>query len=269
MLHMRPFTASVIASALTLLPACGVARAQTWDTLPFSIGERLTYRVHVGRTGGTGEAVMAVTGPVDVRGVGTELLSFDVTARVGPVRVANRSRSWIDPRRMSALRFWKHESRPLGHSDQSVEIDGVNRRWTEGDGATGTTLSDAPLDELSFIYFLRTLPLAPGAALQVNRHFDPARNPTEITVLGADTVTIGAVRVPATIVEMRVRDAERFGGSGAIRLTLSDDRCRIPLRMESSIPIAGKVVLTLTSYDGPAGSCAGVLRPREASASAP
>lgn len=259
-LHMPSLAASIAAATLALLPALGVARAQSWDTLPFTVGERLTYNVRVGRTGSSGKAVMAVTGPVDVRGVDAEVLSFDVTTRIGLVRVADRSKSWIDPRRMSALRFWKHESRPLTHSDQSVEIDGADRRWTSDDGTVGSTSSDAPLDELSFIYFLRTLPLTPGSSLELNRHFDPARNPTSVRVIGADTVTVGGVRIPATVLEMRVRDAERFGGSGAITLTLSNDRCHVPLRMESTMPVVGRVVLTLASYDGLAAACAGTLQ---------
>jgi len=267
---MPAFTRALAVASLALAPALHAAGAQSNDALPFGIGERLTYRVHVGRTGSTGEAVMAVTGPVDVRGVGTEVLSFDVTARLGLVHVTDRSKSWIDPRRMSALRFWKHESRPLSHSDQSVEIDGVERRWSESGGESGTTLSDAPLDELSFIYYLRTLSLAPGASLEVNRHFDSARNPTTIHVVRADTVTVGDARIPATVIEMRVRDAERFGGnSGAIRLTLSDDRCHVPLRMESQMPVVGTVVLTLTSYDGVPASCTGALRGAPAYVRAP
>lgn len=171
---MRSFARLLV--ALTLVPALHPVAAQGNDPLPFNIGERLTYRVRVGRTGSTGEAVMAVSGPVGVRGVTTEVLSFDVTARVGLMRVTNRSKSWLDPLRMSALQFWKQESRPFGHSDQSVEINGADRRWTERGGESGTTLSDAPLDELSFIYYLRTLQLAPGASLQVSRHFDPVKN---------------------------------------------------------------------------------------------
>lgn len=256
---MRSFLRLLI--AFTFVPALHPVAAQETDPLPFTIGERLTYHVRVGRTGSTGQAVMAVSGPVGVRGVTTEVLSFDVTARVGLVRVTDRSKSWIDPQRMSALQFWKQESRPFGHSDQSVVIDGAGRRWTEHGGESGTTLSDAPLDELSFIYYLRTLQLAPGASLEVNRHFDAARNPTTIRVVRADTVPVGAARIPATVVEMHVRDTARYGdSSGAVRLTLSDDRCHVPLRMESQMPVIGTVVLTLVSYDGVAPSCTGTLR---------
>lgn len=266
---MRRLTVPVLATTLAAMSLPGAARAQSRDTLPFTTGERLMYHVHVGRTGSTGTATMAVSGPVEVRGTETEVLSFDVSARLGVVHVADRSKSWIDPRRMRALRFWKQESRPLSHNDQSVEIDGADHRWTAADGTVGTTESGAPLDELSFIYFLRTLPLTPGSTLELHRHFDAARNPTSVRVIGADTVSVRGVRIPGVVVEMRVRDAERFGGSGAIQLTLSDDRCHVPLRMESTMPIVGRVVLTLTSYDGLAAACAGMLQGSDAVVSAP
>jgi hypothetical protein len=38
---------------------------------------------------------------------------------------------------------------------------------------------------------------------------------------------------------MRVRDARRYHGEGVIRVYLSDDRCRLLLRLESSVPDAG------------------------------
>lgn len=256
---MRVSLPSTIRATLVAVLASGVvpAASRGQDTLPFTIGERLVYRVHVGRTGTGGRAAMAVAGPVTMRDVPTELLSFDVTTGLGPIRVTDRSRSWLDPVRMTALRFWKQESRPFGYSDQSVEIDGAARRWTDASGASGTTPSGAPLDELSFIYFLRTLPLTPGAVLELDRHYDAARNPTEIEVLGQDSVTTGVGRFRATVVEMRVRDAARYGGRGVIRLALSDDRCRIPLRMESTMPVVGTVVLTLASEGGVRAGCAG------------
>lgn len=56
---------------------------------------------------------------------------------------------------------------------------------------------------------------------------------------------------------------------GIIRIDLSDDECRIPLRIESAMPLAGTAVLTLESHGYPAGECSagstraapGVARP--------
>ena len=70
MRRRRP-TAWVAFFVLSLLPA--VSPAQTRNNLPFEIGERLTYRVTIGRVG-SGRGTMSVEGPVDVRGTSTYLL---------------------------------------------------------------------------------------------------------------------------------------------------------------------------------------------------
>jgi hypothetical protein len=74
-------------------------------------------------------------------------------------------------------------------------------------------------------------------------------------VIGREEVTVGAGRFRAVIVEMRVRDARRYHGEGVIRVTLSDDRCRLILRLESTVPEAGTATLALQSYEGMRWSC--------------
>jgi hypothetical protein len=46
---------------------------------------------------------------------------------------------------------------------------------------------------------------------------------------------------------MRVRDTRNYKGEGVIRFSFSDDACRRPVRIESTIPGAGRVVMTLES----------------------
>ncbi len=67
---------------------------------------------------------------------------------------------------------------------------------------------------------------------------------------GGEEVEVGAGRFRAVIVEMRVRDARRYRGEGVIRIHLSDDRCRLILRLESDVPGTGKATLALALYDG-------------------
>jgi hypothetical protein len=54
------------------------------------------------------------------------------------------------------------------------------------------------------------------------------------------------------IIEMRVKDPRRYKGEGVIRINLTDDRCRLPVRIESRMPVVGKTVLTLESFTHPA-----------------
>src|SRR5262249_7226695 len=122
-------------------------------------------------------------------------------------------------------------------------------RWEEERGRTGESPTADPLDELSFIYYVRTLPLTSDTAERIVRHYDRARNPVEVRVVGRDTLRTGAGEFATIIVEMRVRDARRYRGGGVIRLHLSDDSRRLPVRIESVMPILGAAVLTLESYE--------------------
>lgn len=123
-------------------------------------------------------------------------------------------------------------------------------RWSAENGDEGATGSALPLYELSFLYYLRTLPLADDTKTSVARHFDPARNPTIVRVVGREEVEVGAGRFHAVIVEMRVRDARRYRDEGVIRVYLSDDACRLILRLESDVPDAGTATLSLAAYSG-------------------
>ncbi|HTK48894.1 MAG TPA: DUF3108 domain-containing protein [Gemmatimonadaceae bacterium] len=238
----------VIALALLGVAIPAAVRAQSASALPFAIGERLTYDGRVRGIGGKG--TMWIAGPVDVRGVSTYELHFDFSARVGPMTVSQRSTSWLDPERMAAMRFTKKERRLLARHDEKVELFPDERRWTADNGASGASPTSAPLDELSFIYFVRTLPLTADSTLRFARHFDAERSPTIVHVLGHEQVTTAAGVFGTVVVEMRVRDPEHYRGEGRIRFSISDDRCRIPVRIESTIPDAGTVVLTLADAGG-------------------
>jgi hypothetical protein len=218
------------------------------ESLPFGVGERLTYRTRVAKLGYVGSGAMWIEGPVEVRGQATYRLRFDFDTRVGIVRVVNRTESWLDPAQMRSLRFHKHERHPLSSHDQRVELRPEAHRWEDAAGAGGTLDTDAPLDELSYLYFLRTLPLVPDSTYRFDRHFEAGRNPTTIHVLGRETVETPAGTYRTLVVEMRVRDARRYRGEGVLRINLSDDHCRIPVRIQTRMPVVGAAVLTLEAH---------------------
>ena len=234
---------------LALLAVAGEGmQAQTTPPLPFAVGERLVYEGRV--RGISGRGTMWIDGPVDVRGVSTLELHFDFAARVGPLSVTQKSTSWLDPQRMAAMRFEKRERNPLARREEAIELYPDERRWSGRDGEVGASPTSAPLDELSFIYFVRTLPFTSDSTLRFERHFDLQRSPTLIRVAGREQVETPAGSYATVIVEMKVRDPQHYKGEGTIRFSISDDGCRLPVRIESKIPDAGTVVLTLAQAGG-------------------
>lgn len=244
--------AGLLALTLAVTPAVVLAQSTT-DSLPFGVGERLTYRARVAKVGRVGKAVMWIDGPTEIRGISAYVLRFDFSARVGPVKAEDRTESWLDPRRMASLKFHKHERHPLSRHDERVEMFPDQRRWEGKDGQGGESLTDAPLDELSFMYFIRTLPLTADTVFSFNRHFDAARNPTTVRVVRREVVRTEAGDFETVLLEMRVRDPRRYRGEGVIRISLTDDERRLPVRIESAMPVIGTAVLTLDSHTAAPG----------------
>ena len=227
---------------------------------PFAVGERLMYDVRIGSMGAVGKGEMSISGPVDVRGVAVMLLRSEMRAGIGPFIGSGRTRSWLDADRMTALRFVKVERRIFSRHRDSVEVFPDDQRWTAADRTSGATPTSAPLDELSFIYFIRTLPLDRDTIFEVSRHFDAERNPVGLRILGRDTISTSAGHFSAVLVEMRVKDPHNYRGEGVIRVHLTDDACRLPVRIESLIPDVGKTVLTLESAFRPDGRCGATVQ---------
>jgi hypothetical protein len=247
---------TALIALLALMLAAPAAKAQ--ERFP---AESLVFRARSSRFGGMGQASMW-TRDAELRGVQVALARFEFRTRVALLSVEDRSASWIEGSttdELRTLRYTKHERTPLGGTNEDVHITPETRRWDARDGRSGELTTDRPLDELSFIYLVRLLSLGAEEPLEVKRHYDGARNPVRITQTGRDTVETATGRFRVVRVEMRVRDPRRYRGEGVIRFDLSDDECRLPVRIRSAVPLAGTSTLTLESYTRAGASCSARL----------
>lgn len=234
-------------------PAAGVTAR-----LPFPVGEALEYSVHVTVGGTVGSGQMRVEGPIAERDVMTYRLVFDMQAGRGPVRATDRTVSWLDPASFSIVRFEKTERHPLSRSREDVRIDRARSLWVDMEEHEHPETSDwkrlgssQPLDELSFIYFLRTLPLHRDTTFEVSRHFDPLRNPTVIRIMGEELVETPVGIFRTRVIEMDVRDPKRYRGVGTVRFNIDTADCHVPVRIVSRMPVLGVTTLLLTGWASP------------------
>lgn len=244
--------AAALAACAGLLAPLG---AQRTGSLPFAPGEACTYRGSspLGRMGSGSFSVAH-----DSASEGAWVLRFDFRGRMGIVGVENHTRSYFDPAETASFRFTKLERSPLSTRRQDVRMDREARRYTAtGRDPGGAMPTDAPLDELSFIFFLRTLRLADGDSYDFTRHYDPARNPVRVRVIGRGLIRVPAGDFQAVEVEMRVRDPNHYGREGVIQIHFTDDARHVPIRLESQIPVAGRMVLSLESIGGSCGAAPG------------
>ncbi len=216
--------------------------------LPFAIGEVLQFRVNVARGGNIGTGEMRIESTATHDPAPWRLVS-EMKARRGFLTATDRTTSWFDPFRMASARFEKRERHPLSRADERVDIDREAGRWRSTRDSLGEPLgSDAPLDELSFLYFVRTLPLDRDSTFQFNRHYDERRNPTMVSVGAEETLETEAGTFRTRVVVMHVRDPKHFKGIGLIKLNIDVSPCRMPVRIVSKMPIVGTTTLTLTQH---------------------
>jgi hypothetical protein len=239
----------LIAIALATAPA-GL-HAQMPDSLGFSCGERLTFDIRTEKFGNVGSAVMALTGPFEVRGVETIMASLNATAGIAFLKGHDATRSWFDPIRMTSLRYQKIEKRPFSSAVDSVEIYPGLRRWDGLHGDSGSTASDRPLDELAFLYYLRTVTLLPDSTYAFDRHYDKRRLPTTVRVVKHEMVKTPAGDFSTVEYEMKVINARDFKTLSVLYVWISDDRCRLPVRIESVMPVLGNGIMTLQTAISP------------------
>lgn len=221
------------------------AQSRSSVGLPFGAGESLVYQVRSTRFGGIGRGTMRVAGVEEIRGRSTYHVQFELQGRVGPFTIEDQTESWLDPAGPAALRFEKRERHPLATRSEVVELFPAESRWSSADGRSGVLVTDNPLDELSFIYLLRMIELEEGGEISLNRHYDVERNPVRLRLVSRERVSLPAGVFPVLIVEMHVRDGKRFNGSGVLRLYLTDDPRRYPVRIETTMPVIGSLILDL------------------------
>ena len=104
-----------------------------------------------------------------------------------------------------------------------------------------------PLDDGTFLYFIRTLPLVLDQTYSFDRYFKPDRNPVTIKVVRKDTITVPAGRFAAIVVQPIIKTTGIFSENGHAEIWLSDDANHIMLQMKSGLPF-GSINLYLTSY---------------------
>jgi hypothetical protein len=189
---------------------------------------------------------MKVLGPLAFRGEQAYLLQFDYRGRLLLFGMENQTRSWLSLGSLGALRFEKREKSPLSSTHEEYDFNAVARLWVGFKGDSGRLVTAAPLDELSLIFIVRSLSLADSSLHSLDRHFMAGRNPVQVRVLRREQLAVPAGTFDAVAVEVRTPAADSTDHERVVLLHLSDDRLRIPLRIEKSVKAAGTLVLSLS-----------------------
>jgi hypothetical protein len=212
---------------------------------PFTVGETLNFDAKLGYFPiGSATATVGLA-----REQGADAFVFAFTGAGGPpgIRIQYDLTSWTRSARFASLRF--HRKLVQGNSveEQRYQIVPDSSRYRLEGGAQDWVAPRDALDELAFMYYLRTAPLESGRTYTISRYFRTGYNPIMVRVVGRESVTLyDNSSVPCFVLEVTTRGT-------TMRVRLTDDARRLPVQLELPMDF-GTVSLELSGVSTGPGS---------------
>lgn len=213
--------------------------------VPFDVGERLIFDAKFGAIK-VGTARMEVAGVEELRGYEAWHTSFRISGGTFFYKLNDRYESWFDTRTFGSLRHVQDVDQGSYERTRTFEIFPDRRAYTENESEERESVSE-PLDDGSFLYFIRTVPLTVGQTYDFPRYFKPDRNPVRVRVLRKESVKVPAGRFDAIVIQPIIKSKGIFSENGRAEIWLSDDDRRMMLQLKSSLSF-GTLSLYLKSY---------------------
>lgn len=237
----------IAAVALAILTGIGSAVAPPTVNHPFGVGEKLLFDVRFGPLK-VGTSTMEVREISHIRGRAAYKTYFRVQGGTFFYKVDDVLQSWIDTETLSSLRFVQHLKEGSRDRERHFEIYPDRLVFVEATKSPDELPSvSRPLDDASFLYFIRTIPLEVGQTYEFNRYFKPDRNPVKVRVMRRERIVVPAGTFNAIVVRPTIKANGIFAEDGEAELWLSDDDRKMVLQLKTKVSF-GSLNLFLRSY---------------------
>jgi len=258
-------TALILAAAWTLDPGTGGAPSvealpggdqpgyvsPAPAAVPFAVGEEMSYRLQArwSLLRGNGQASLRVEAIDTVRGHPTYRLAMAMKGGHTVFKIDDVHRSWLDVNQLFSRRFEQKLNQTAYKRDRTYDFLTDEMRFVRvgNPDDAGDLASALPLDDVSFIYHLRTLPMVVGSDFTVPRYYKSEGNPVTIRVMRRERVTVPAGVFDAVVVQPIIRTDGLFSEGGQAELWISDDDRRLVLRLQAKVKIP-TLTMELESY---------------------
>ncbi len=236
-------------------PTLGAHSPVGSDTaFPFGVGEKLFYTVAVGGAK-VGNANMEIVGIDTLQDHPTFHSVFTVDGGFLMFKVHDVLESWFDTSTLSSRRFIQRIHEVNYKTERYYDI-WPERSKLQQRGYPEMESVENPLDDGSFLYFVRTVPLEVGKTYTFNRYFRPDRNPVIVKVLRKERVTVAAGTFDAIVIQPIIKSQGLFAEGGDALMWLSDDPRHILVQFKAKVPVLRTLDLYLQSYQPPTSETA-------------
>jgi Protein of unknown function (DUF3108) len=215
-------------------PPASVAR-------PYGIGEKLVYDLAVGGAK-VGSGSMTIVDSESINGHDTFHSVFEIKGGFLFFKVNDRLESWFEPNSATSHRFYQLLNEGSYHKDRYFEIY-PERAMLHQRGFEEKESVPEPLDDASFFYFVRTMPLNIGETYTFTRYFRPDKNPVIVKV---DAGTFNTI-----VLQPIIKSGGLFAEGGEALIWVTDDDRRIMVQLRAKMPVLRTLDLFLKSYTPP------------------
>ncbi len=212
-----------------------VASVDRVESVPFAPREHLRYKVKAGIFS-VGEAHMSIGAIDTIDGHTTYPIQWHIKGGVPFYRIDTWFWSWLDTQTLVSRRFVKDQNEGGTHRYREYNFYPEIRQWHRIDWDTVATMPRKPLDDVSMVYYARTLPLVVGETYTLNRYFKTEGNPVVLEVLRKDRKKVGAGTFNTIVVRPVVRTRGLFSEGGEAEIHFSDDERRLVVYMKTRMP---------------------------------
>ncbi len=216
-----------------------------------AVGERLVYDVKFSAVK-VGTGFMEAVGYEPIRGINALHVRFVVRGGTFFYKVNDVLESWIDTTGFMSLRHKQDLSEGSKDRERNFEFFPERRVFSQDARPEEAGVAN-PLDEGSFLYFVRRVPLEVGQTYEFNRYFKPDRNPVRIVVLRKERIRVPSGQYNTIVIQPIIKAKGLFSEGGKAQVWLTDDSARVMVQMKSSLPI-GSLNLYLREYRPAAGA---------------
>jgi hypothetical protein len=206
----------------------------------FGVGERAQYRVSYNIIGRVGTSTMEVVSLDTIRNQPAYHIVFRLRGGIPGARIDDRIDSWLDSSGTFTHRYSERKRELAFSRDRTREFFPQERRWTgrtQDRDEAGSLPTDQPLDDIGFLYFVRTLDLEVGREYVLDRYWNQDGNPVRLKVLRRERVRVPAGTYNTIVVQPIIRTSGLFSEGGKAEVYFSDGPRRELVMMRVGLSI--------------------------------
>ncbi|MGH7622836.1 MAG: DUF3108 domain-containing protein, partial [Gemmatimonadaceae bacterium] len=192
---------------------------------PYGVGEKLVYDLAVGGAK-VGTGTMTIQDSTTVDGHETYHSVFSIKGGFLFYKVNDILESWFEPATATSHRFHQQINEGSYHKERYFEIYPERARLHQRGFEEKESVPE-PLDDASFFYFVRTVPLTIGETYTYTRYFRPEKNPVIVKVLRKEQVKLDSGTYDCIVLQPIIKSGGLFAEGGEALIWVTDDSRRI------------------------------------------